>query len=257
MAGTEKQKEEGSALAIREIFDRIAFRYDLLNDLFSARIHHHWIKVLVKNELQGSGLKVLDVCTGTGAVAIAAARHNPDARIIGVDISEPMLSLAREKIARLKLGPRIDLRQGDGSAMPLADQSVDTVFNSFGLRNQGDYKKALTEMARVLKPGGRLNILEFSRPANVLIRRIYMFYLMRIMPAVSRLFLRERASFDHLARTIKHFPAPEAVAQLLRDCGFTQVRVEPLTGGIVCVYRALRGSQGPQDKNCPPKDISR
>ncbi len=264
MADVRTQKEEDDTQAVRQVFDQIAFRYDFLNDLFSGFIHHHWMRVLVREEPCSVETKVLDVCTGTADVAIAIARHNSKARIVGLDISEKMLSLAKAKIARLKLEDRIELCWGDGLAMPLADQSVDVVFNSFGLRNQGDYKKALTEMARVLKFQGRINILEFTRPANIVIRSVYLFYLTRIMPVVSRFFLKERASFDYLSRTIKHFPAPDVVAQLMRDCGFAQVCVKPLTGGIACLYRATRvpadGGQGPrgaQGKSCYHEDRSR
>ncbi len=220
-----------------KLFDSIAFRYDFLNSLFSASIHRNWIRFLVQSYTMPNAPLVCDVCAGTSETTIAFAKEHPQSRLVAVDISDGMLQKSYRRIKSHGLSDRIKIFRANGLSMPFQDQSFDVVVNTFGLRNEHSIEKAVCEMVRVLKRGGQMKILEFSLPNNKILKKIYLFYLIKIMPAVSRLFLKDRRAFDYLARTICEFPPPKRILAIMDHYGLTNIRAQSLTGGIATLYQ--------------------
>ncbi len=185
---------------------------------------------------------VLDVATGTGDLAVALARRLPGARIVGVDISEGMLELGRGKIARRALSGRVELRRGDAEALEFADGTFDGVTVAFGVRNFGDIEVGLGQMWRVLRPGGRCWVLEFSEPRGAIFGPVYRFYFHRVLPWLGRLVSRDGGAYSYLPRSVDEFPAPERFAEMLRRAGFARVRTRRLSLGIAHVYEAEKNN---------------
>ena len=227
---------------ISRMFDGIACNYDLLNSLFSFGMNHYWKRVLIRDQNGASPELALDICTGTAETGISFSRCYRSCRVVGLDASASMLKRGKAKIERKGLSGQFSLIKADGLHMPFADSSFDVILNSFGLRNEHDHRKALSEMARVLRPKGRINILEFSLPTNRLFRHIYLFYLSRIMPLISRLFYKDGHAYNYLSETIQKFPSREEIVKIMSDCGFKEIELKPLTGGIVCIYKGRLAS---------------
>jgi demethylmenaquinone methyltransferase/2-methoxy-6-polyprenyl-1,4-benzoquinol methylase len=226
---------------IGAMFDDIAPRYDLLNHLLSAGIDRWWRKRAIRS-LQLTGREcVLDLCAGTGDVAIEAHTARPGAaRVVGVDFSSAMLSLGIEKLRRRKLDTSIALVRGDASSIPVADGSVDAVTIAFGIRNVDDRAAACREILRVLKPGGRLAILEFAVPTSPLFRRLYLSYFRHVLPRVGRWISGHATAYAYLPASVDAFE-PKAFMKLLHDCGFVDVQADPMTFASVFLYTAKRG----------------
>lgn len=220
------------------MFDGIAPTYDALNHLLSLGIDRGWRRKVVKMAAGNSPRAILDVATGTGDLAIALARKIPEAHVVGVDISENMLALGREKVARRELDERIVLRAGDAEALGFEEGEFDCVTVAFGVRNFGDIPKGLREMQRVLRPGGSCFVLEFSEPTVPLFSRVYRLYFHSVLPWMGRLISRDRAAYDYLPRSVDAFPAPERFSEMLREAGFTAIRVRKLTFGVAYIYEA-------------------
>ena len=223
------------------MFARIARRYDLANRLLSGGADIWWRWRLVRAVARTAPERVLDLATGSGDVAFALSRGlSPSVAITGMDFCQPMLDEAeKKKASRPGATANITFRQGDGLALPLADASFDVVTISFGLRNMADRHRALTEMRRVLRPGGRLFVLEFSQP-DAWFRPFYLFYLRRILPVAAGLLTGDRAAYRYLNETIEQFPGREALAAEIRGAGFPTVFARPMTFGIVALHEALR-----------------
>jgi len=181
---------------------------------------------------------ILDVATGTGDLAIALARRLPAARVTGVDISEGMLALGREKVAARALAGRVSLSVGDAERLRFADGAFDLVTVAFGVRNFGDVAAGLAEMRRVLRDGGRCLVLEFSEPRSGLFAALYMFYFHRVLPWVGRAVSRDGAAYSYLPRSVDAFPAPPRFAEMLREAGFAEVTPHRLTLGVAHIYEA-------------------
>lgn len=222
------------------LFDAVAPRYDFINDFFSLLLHRVWRRKLIDGVDGDKGFIALDVCTGTGDTAIALVHRYPRARVIGIDISQPMLKRGRDKINRANLADRVELCVADGLRIPFADARFDAVCNSFGLRNEVSFEPAVREMVRALKPGGTLRILEFSIPENRLLRRMYLSYLTRVMPAVSSMLGAPQDAYRYLARTVQEFLTRGQVLELMRNCGLFELRCESLTCGIVSCYHGRK-----------------
>ena len=221
---------------IRDMFDAIAPRYDLLNRLLSFGIDRRWRRFAVGQLQVPPGGKVLDVATGTGDVALEIASRTPDSvRIVGEDFTQGMLVRGQEKIARSPYSQRITLVNAPCEAMPHPDGVFDGVTIAFGIRNVVDRLGGLREMVRVLRPGGRAVILEFSNPRSRLFKRLYYFYFRRVLPAVGGLFSR-RSAYQYLPESVLEFPAQEAFKALMAEAGFTDLRHYDLTFGIATVY---------------------
>jgi demethylmenaquinone methyltransferase/2-methoxy-6-polyprenyl-1,4-benzoquinol methylase len=223
-----------------EMFSTIAHRYDLLNHVLSLNIDRLWRRELVRSAGVSGGATILDACTGTADVAIAFAKALPGCAVVGVDRSAGMLAIGREKIEERQLGDRIQLQQGDVLQLPYADEEFDVVSIAFGLRNLLDYSMGLSEMVRVLKPGGRLLILEFSPPARGLYLKMYDFYLRKIVPIVGGIVSGSRAGYQYLASSIGEFPPRDRVVELMRGVNLDHVRAKRLAGGITYVYYGER-----------------
>ena len=220
------------------MFDAIAARYDLINRVLSGGLDQRWRGRAVRSlDLQPTDT-VVDLCTGTADVAIAAAPRA--GRVIGVDFSHEMLRLGMEKVRSRALGNRIALARGDATALPLGAASADAAVISFGIRNVQEPAAALRELARVLRPGGRLAILEFGLPTSRPFRALYLWYASRLLPAVGRLISRHASAYEYLPESVSRFPPPEAFGRLLQANGFPHVEIVPLTLGIVYLYIARK-----------------
>lgn len=226
--------QQARAERIRQMFDQVAAGYDACNRLFSANRDRAWRRRAAWLAGLRPGQTALDLCTGTGKLAHELLPYvGPSGRVIGVDFSPAMLELARRR------EPEVEFRLGDVTRLGEADASVDAVTIGFGLRNLVDRETALREMFRVLRPGGRLVILEFAPPRGLLLRA-YRFYLSRIMPAVAGLRSADEGSaYRYLAETVQAFPEPAELARQLEGLGFT-VSVERMTLGIVALHVAVR-----------------
>jgi demethylmenaquinone methyltransferase/2-methoxy-6-polyprenyl-1,4-benzoquinol methylase len=229
-------------IAVNSMFGRIARRYDLANFLLCAGIDTWWRRRLVAAVHRQGPADVLDLATGSGDVAFALSRGlKRDVTIVGMDFCQPMLDEAEIKKAAARDGRygNVTFRQGDGLALPLPDASYDAVTISFGLRNLADRARGLREMRRILRPGGRLYVLEFSQPA-AWFRPFYYFYLRRILPAIAGLVTGDREAYEYLNRTIGQFPDRAALAEEITAAGFGEVAARPMTLGIVALHEATR-----------------
>lgn len=222
---------------VRNLFDTIAPRYDLLNHVLSSGVDVLWRKKAIRMLRQVQPAHILDVATGTADLAIEAARLQPES-ILGVDIAPTMLRIGREKIERKGLRGRITLREGSAENLPAEDQSMDAVTVAFGVRNFSNLQKGLTEMRRVLKPGGVALILEFSRPRHTPFKQLYQIYFQHILPVVGGWISRNKEAYRYLPSTVAQFPDGEAFCSIVRSAGFANVRMVPLTFGIATIYLA-------------------
>jgi demethylmenaquinone methyltransferase/2-methoxy-6-polyprenyl-1,4-benzoquinol methylase len=225
------------------MFDAIAGRYDLLNHLLSAGRDKQWRKRAVA-QLQLTGMEtVLDLCTGTADLAMAAVEGPTRARrVVGVDFSAAMLEIGKKKIAAATgTSAPIALIRGDATRIPLADGSVNAVTIGFGIRNVQQPMTACQEILRVLRPGGRLVILEFSLPRSTALRKLYLWYFRGVLPAVGRAISKHPSAYAYLPASVEAFPTPEAFCNELRHAGFGTVRAVPLTFGIVYMFVAVKG----------------
>jgi demethylmenaquinone methyltransferase/2-methoxy-6-polyprenyl-1,4-benzoquinol methylase len=229
-------------VAVNSMFGRIAARYDLANRLLSGGMDVWWRHRLVAAVRRGLPTSVLDLATGSGDVAFALARSLPTTtRITGMDFCQPMLDQAEVKKTAAGAGryANITFSQGDGLALPLPDASFEAVTISFGLRNLADRHRGLREMHRVLRPGGRLFVLEFSQP-QAWFRPFYFFYLRKILPTIAGSVTGDRAAYVYLNETIEQFPGRAALADELRAAGFTAVQSSGMTFGIVALHEASK-----------------
>jgi demethylmenaquinone methyltransferase/2-methoxy-6-polyprenyl-1,4-benzoquinol methylase len=219
------------------MFNRIARRYDLLNRVLSMRQDVAWRKRLRRHLPDRPNLRVLDVATGTADVLLTLAKDTRVTRGVGLDMAAEMLSVGQGKIAGRNLAAHTTLVRGDGVRLPFADGAFDAATIAFGIRNVPDVPAALAEMRRVLAPGGRAMVLEFSLPGNALMRHAYLFYFRHVLPRLGGFVSGDRKAYVYLNRTVETFPYGEAFLELMRAAGFRSVGAEPLTFGIATLYR--------------------
>lgn len=225
--------------AVNSMFARIAERYDLANHLLSGGVDFWWRQRLVRAVHDAHPEDILDLATGSGDVAFALADGLPNqVRITGMDFCQPMLDEAARKRIQSPRWLKLEFKPGDGMALPLPDRCFDAVTISFGLRNMADRHKSLTEMRRVLRPGGRLFVLEFSQPA-FWFRPLYYAYLKFLLPAIAGLVTGDRSAYEYLCGSIELFPGRAAMAQEIRRAGFSSVKATPMTLGIVALHEAV------------------
>ncbi|MEZ4740264.1 MAG: bifunctional demethylmenaquinone methyltransferase/2-methoxy-6-polyprenyl-1,4-benzoquinol methylase UbiE [Flavobacteriales bacterium] len=223
---------------VEHMFDAISPKYDLLNRLFSLGIDQGWRRKVVRLVGQEPVQHLLDVATGTADLAIMAAPRTE--RVTGIDISEGMLSHGRVKVKERGLEQKITLAQADSTALPFADATFDAVTVAFGVRNFEDLEKGLSEMMRVLKPNGRLFVLEFSKPQRTPMRQLFRFYFHRVMPLIGRTVSRDSAAYTYLPKSVDAFPEGPDFLALLENVGGSETKATALTGGIAALYQARK-----------------
>ncbi|MGH9158958.1 MAG: bifunctional demethylmenaquinone methyltransferase/2-methoxy-6-polyprenyl-1,4-benzoquinol methylase UbiE [Vicinamibacteraceae bacterium] len=231
---------------IAGMFDAIAGRYDLLNHLLSAGLDLYWrARAVAALRLTGSEV-VLDLCTGTCDLALGLCRPRGARRVVGVDFSAEMLRVGLAKVRTKGKERRVPLLRGDAMRIPLADASVDAVTMAFGLRNVETPVVALAEVARVLRPGGRIAILEFGAPRLPVVRSLYLWYFRHVLPRVGRLVSRHGSAYTYLPASVDAFAPPEQVAATIESQGLSAVRIVQLSLGIVYMYAAAKPTAEPR-----------
>jgi len=224
-------------LAVRQLFDDIPIRYDFLNHFLSMGIDRSWRKQLVKLLSEKKPVTILDVATGTGDLAIAMTALK-SARITGIDIAEKMLATGQLKVTESGLGDIINLQQGDAEQIPFPDSSFDAVTVAFGVRNFEDLLRGLTEMRRVLIPGGTMMILEFSHPSSFPFRQFYRIYSTLFIPLIGRIFSGDNKAYRYLPDSISAFPSGKDFLAVLNNIGMKKSRQVVLTFGVASIYIA-------------------
>jgi demethylmenaquinone methyltransferase/2-methoxy-6-polyprenyl-1,4-benzoquinol methylase len=221
---------------VSEMFDQIAPRYDFMNRFLSAGIDRSWRRKAIR-KFENDGVQyLLDVATGTGDMAIMAARILKPVSITGIDISEKMLELGRKKIEKEQLGTKIELRSGDGETINYPENSFDGVMIAFGVRNFENLEKGLREIFRVLKPGARLVVLEFSKPRIPGIKNLYNLYMGIVAPKMAGLFKQNKKAYQYLNESAKAFPDRKQFEDILKRTGYSDTEWKPLSLGICCIY---------------------
>ena len=223
---------------IAGMFDRIAPRYDLLNSVLSVGLDRRWRKRAVDELALAPGARVLDLCTGTADLAMATVSGVAGATVLGVDFSGAMLRLGLQKVQAAGRQSVIRLVRGDATRLPVETASCDAATIAFGIRNVAEPEKALEEVARVLRPRGRLAILEFGQPSIPGIRTLYLWYFKYLLPAVGRVVSRHNSAYSYLPASVQAFPPPPEFMKIIESRGFSRVRAVPLTFGIVYLYIA-------------------
>jgi demethylmenaquinone methyltransferase/2-methoxy-6-polyprenyl-1,4-benzoquinol methylase len=230
----------GKKAAIESMFDSIAWRYDFLNHFLSFNFDRLWrrraIKIISKSYKSPN---ILDVATGTGDLAIAAMKLNPS-RISGIDISRKMLEIGRDKVEKKGFAGKIELLPGDSEKIPFDDNIFDVAMVAFGVRNFSDPLKGLSEMNRVIRSGGMIMVLEFSKPAGFPIKPLYNFYFKNILPFFGRLFSKDKAAYSYLPDSVMKFPDNEEFLKLLVQAGCSETRQLKLTGGVASIYTGIK-----------------
>lgn len=231
------------ARSVRRMFTSIAPRYDLLNHLLSLNQDRRWRRVATHVALEGfDGPRVLDLCAGTGDLALELAGRSDEARVVALDFVHPMLVRAAEKIRKAGAAERIRPICGDALRLPFRDHSFDLVTMAFGLRNLSPVESALEEAARVLRPGGRIVVLEFAMPERGLWRRLYAFYFFRILPKIGK-WISGTSAYSYLPASVALFHEPKRLGEALERHGFADARRLALTGGVVAVHSARRATR--------------
>lgn len=230
-----KERSEGKKAQVANMFNNISNRYDFLNHFLSLGIDILWRKRAIRKLRDLKPKSVLDIATGTGDFALEALKLNPE-KIVGVDISEGMLNVGRQKIAKRNLEDKIELLSGDSENLPFEDNFFDAVIVSFGVRNFENLEKGLSEMYRVIRPGGRVVILEFSKPQRFPFRQIYNFYFKLILPKLGKFFSGDNSAYTYLPESVQEFPHGKEFENILSKVGFKGNKCYPQTLGISSIY---------------------
>jgi demethylmenaquinone methyltransferase/2-methoxy-6-polyprenyl-1,4-benzoquinol methylase len=236
---------KGKKEQVAEMFDNIAPKYDFLNHFLSFGIDKIWRRRAIRLLMKHSPADILDVATGTGDFAIESLKTGAQ-RITGIDISEEMLAVGRAKVEKLGLGHRIILQKGDSEKLDFSDNSFEAVTVAFGVRNFENLSKGIDELFRVLKPGGIVCVLEFSKPVNFPVKQLYSFYSFHILPGIGRLFSKDKSAYRYLPESVGRFPDGEAFLKVLKESGFNKMMQYRQTFGVATIYTGLKynGSSG-------------
>jgi demethylmenaquinone methyltransferase / 2-methoxy-6-polyprenyl-1,4-benzoquinol methylase len=233
------QQEGSKKEQVTRMFNNIAPKYDFLNHFLSLGIDKIWRRIAINELKKDAPAKILDIATGTGDLALSALRIKPT-EIVGIDISEEMLAIAKVKIEKAGKSAIIRFERGDSEEIHFPDHTFDAAIVAFGVRNFENLSKGINEIFRVLKPGAKLVVLEFSRPRNLFFRTIYNFYFFKIVPFFGKLFSKDKMAYTYLPESAKAFPSGNDFLQYLEDAGFKNLKCRSLTFGIASVYSGIK-----------------
>ncbi len=234
-----KEKTSGKKEQVAEMFDNISKRYDFLNHVLSLSIDKGWRKKVVKMVAQDKPGTILDVATGTADLAIALTKAHPE-KIVGLDLSAGMLEVGQKKIEERKLTHIISLKQGDSEDLPFESNSFDAVTVAFGVRNFENLEKGLSEIYRVLRPGGKLLVLEFSQPSSFPFKQVYRFYFKNILPTLGKLISKDQSAYTYLPESVDAFPYGKRFTDILKKLGYQKPDFKPVTFGVAMIYEAVK-----------------
>ena len=239
--GYKEVDKDAKAGMVADVFHSVASRYDLMNDLMSGGIHRIWKRLTIELSGVRRGNAVLDIAGGTGDLAARFADIvGPQGRVVLADINDSMLQVGRDKLLDSGKQGNLEFVQADAQFLPFPDDSFDCITIAFGLRNVTDKDTALRSMLRVLKPGGRLLVLEFSKPENQLLSKAYDTYSFRVLPLMGRLVANDSDSYQYLAESIRMHPDQDTLRDMMEDAGFSRCEYHNMTGGIVALHRGLK-----------------
>ena len=239
--GFKEVDKDAKAGMVADVFHSVASRYDLMNDLMSAGIHRIWKRFTVELSGVRKGNAVLDIAGGTGDLAARFAEIvGPAGSVVLADINNSMLQVGRDKLLDHGLLDNLEFVQADAQYLPFADDSFDCITIAFGLRNVTDKDRALRSMLRVLKPGGRLLVLEFSKPLNPLLSKAYDAYSFKVLPVMGRLVANDSDSYQYLAESIRVHPDQETLKDMMEDAGFSRCEYHNMTGGVVALHKGVK-----------------
>lgn len=234
-------EEQSKKEQVEMMFDNIAPTYDKLNHIMSLNIDRMWRRRVMRIVRRSKAHKIMDVATGTGDLAIAMAKRVDRTQILGVDLSEEMLAVARRKVEKQGLEERIMLEKGDAENLTMVTtESIDAATVAFGVRNFENIERGLSEIYRTLKPGGKLVVLEFSMPKNRLVRWVYSQYAHRLLPRIGGMISKDKQAYTYLPDSVEEFPSPERFAEILRGVGFRSVKTRSQSFGIAYIYDATK-----------------
>lgn len=234
-------EEQSKKEQVEQMFDNIAPTYDKLNHIMSFNIDRVWRRRVMRIVRRSKAHKIMDVATGTGDLAIAMAKRVDRTQILGVDLSEEMLAVARRKVEKQGLEERIMLEKGDAENLDMVTtESIDAATVAFGVRNFENIERGLKEIYRTLKQGGKLVVLEFSMPKNRLVRWVYSQYAHRLLPRIGGMISKDKQAYTYLPDSVEEFPSPERFAEMLRGVGFKSVKTRSQSFGIAYIYDATK-----------------
>lgn len=239
--GYEKIPETDKSPRVRAHFDSVARRYDLMNTILSFGIHYLWKRAAIKHLAPRPGERILDVCGGTGDLSVSALKAaESNGRVFLYDFNRAMIQTGRDKRSHKALRKKIICIQGDAEALSFPDHTFDAVMIGFGIRNLTHMERGFKEIYRVLNAGGRMMCLEFSKPTHPVFRWLYDIYSLKFMPFLGEVIVGNRQAYTHLPESIRTFPLPDRLAQMIREVGFREVRYLRLTNGIACIHLARK-----------------
>lgn len=242
MVNPYKNLDKGKKDQVALMFNNIARKYDFLNHSLSLGIDKLWRKKAIKLLVSLQPKRILDIATGTGDFALACLKLNPE-KIVGIDISTEMLAVGREKIAKRNLKDKIELFEGDSENIQFEDNSFDAITVAFGVRNFENLEKGLTEMNRVVRPGGKVVILEFSKPQKFPIKQFYNLYFFNVLPFWGRMVSKDSSAYTYLPESVDAFPDGDKFLSIYKSCGFTETEQIKLSFGIASIYIGTKSKQ--------------
>ncbi|WP_151670134.1 bifunctional demethylmenaquinone methyltransferase/2-methoxy-6-polyprenyl-1,4-benzoquinol methylase UbiE [Nitrincola schmidtii] len=226
---------------VADVFHSVAGKYDLMNDLMSGGVHRLWKRITIERSGVRSGQSVLDIAGGTGDLTRKFSRLvGPTGKVILADINDSMLKVGRDKLINSGTAGNVEYVQANAEALPFADNTFDVITIAFGLRNVTDKDAALRSMQRVLKPGGKLMVLEFSKTQNIALTKIYDFYSFNILPQMGKLIANDAESYRYLAESIRMHPDQETLKDMMEEAGLVNCRYENMTGGVVALHTGIK-----------------
>lgn len=236
MVVPDQSNPESKKVQVENMFDSIAPKYDLLNHTLSLNIDKIWRRKVARIVAKSNHDTVLDVATGTCDLAIVTARKAHPQSVCGIDLSEEMLNVGRQKVQKANLSDIITVQKGDAENLPFADNTFDAITVAFGVRNFENLEAGLREMLRVLKPGGSCVVLEFTMPAAFPVKQLYNFYFRHILPLIGRLVSSHKSAYTYLPESVKAFPQRTDFVQIMERCGYSSARFRSLSLGIAAIY---------------------